>query len=119
MQVYKLTLKNMVEALKLETSLLKESLSSHTAPIIPAPTVPTSLMPASPTANWLNGSAINPPQSYSGALKGDTVSLLPLPTSQPTPAISVIESEKNLTLYCMVSKNAQKVHPDTLDWWVI
>ena len=91
----------MVEALKLEISLLKESLSSHTAPIVPAPTVPTSLMQASPTANGLNGSAINPPQSYSGALKGDTVSLPPLPTSQPTPAISVIESEKkfNLVLY--------------------
>ena len=123
------SLKNMVEALKLEISLLKESLSSHTAPTVPAPTVPaptvpaptvpTSLMPASPTANGLNGSAISYQlcqQSYSGALKGDTVSVLPLPTSQPTPAISAIESEKNSTLYCMVSKNAQKAHPDTLDW---
>ena len=117
----------MVEALKLEISLLKESLSSHTAPTVPAPTVPaptvpTSLMPASPTANGLNGSAISYQlcqQSYSGALKGDTVSVLPLPTSQPTPAISAIESEKNSTLYCMVSKNAQKAHPDTLGWRVI
>ena len=105
------SLKNMIEALKLEISLLKESLSSHTAP-----TVPTSLMPASPTADRFNGPAINPPQSYHGALKGGTISVLPPPTSQPTPAISAIESEKNSTLYCMESKNAQKAHPNTLDW---
>ena len=56
------SLKNMVEALKLEISSLKESLSSHTAPTVPAPTVPTSLMPASPTANGLNGPAISTPR---------------------------------------------------------
>ena len=96
------SLKSTVEALKLELSLLKESfpsVSSHSPPTVS--TVPTSLMPAGPIADGHNEPAINPPQSYSGALKGDTAPVLPPPTSKPTPAISVTESERkfNLVLY--------------------
>ena len=54
-------LKNTVEALKLELSLLKESLPSvlsHSAPTVS--TVPTSLMPAGPITDGLNEPAITP-----------------------------------------------------------
>jgi len=110
------SLKNTVEALKLKLLLLKETLpsvSSHSAPTVS--TVPTSQMPAGPIVDGLNEPAINLPQSYSGALKGDTAPVLPPPTSIPTSAISVTKSKKNSTLYCMVSKNAQKAHPNTLE----
>ena len=89
----------MVEALKLELSLLKESIpsiSSHSAPTVS--TVPTSLMPTGPIVDGLNEPAITPPQSYSGALKGDTAPVLPPPTSKSISAISVTESEKKFNL---------------------
>ena len=71
-------------------------------------------MPAGPIADGHNEPAINPPQGYPSALKGDIAPVLPPLTSKPIPVISVTEFEKKNQPCTVWYQRMPKRHTQTL-----